>query len=311
LFDGYRRKMADEAAEPAQIRHIAWAFDDSTLFATGEWERIVEVWSIPERRRVSRFETVLDPGGRRLAFVGAERPVVVAAAWARYGIRGYDAVTGECLWQRRDLKKAQILTTVSGRRVAAGIEGRPLHVLSCDTGETLLMLRGVSSLHGRRGAAQAVAIVGSGIALFDVESGRRLWRADGPMYGSLLHAALGPDGVAVSQMGGPVCCYDMAGTEQWRWSPPGGEHVLRLGWSPSGNLLGVLRPYETRVSPGALLAFGPDGGLTSAAELVRPRAFEFDRGGELLALSTELVEGGPPAGSLRRVPDGSALWQFR
>jgi hypothetical protein len=74
-------------------------------FATAECEHAVEVWSLAERRLMSSFETVLDPGGRRLALLAEDRPIVVAGAYHRHGICAYDALSGDRLWQRKELKR--------------------------------------------------------------------------------------------------------------------------------------------------------------------------------------------------------------
>ncbi len=49
---------------------------------------VVGVWSVAGRARCAEFNTVYDFGGRRLALVPGERPVVVAGAWARHGVCG-------------------------------------------------------------------------------------------------------------------------------------------------------------------------------------------------------------------------------
>lgn len=59
----------------------------------------------------------------------------------------------------------------------------------------------------------------------------------------VLDSAFGRDGIAVAEAGGPVRCFDHDGAERWRWSPPPGEHVLRLAWAAHlDRFCGVLFP---------------------------------------------------------------------
>src|SRR5919198_3392303 len=271
------------------IRHIACPLATSSWFATGEWERTVEVWSTSGRSRVSSFETMLDPGGRRLAAVGESSPVVVSGAYHRYGIGGYDAATGEVLWQRNDLKRVQSLDPLPERRVAAGFDERSLHVLDGDTGETLAKIRAIEHLYARSDRPFAIGVGRSGAAwfgLYDLESIKRIWKEELSSF-TILHAALGPQSVAVAEVGGAVRCFDLDGIERWRWSPPGGEHVERLSWNESHGLFcGVLRPYETKRSPAALVTFDERGEIAAAAEIAEAMEYEFTSDGNALVVST-------------------------
>ena len=106
----------------------------------------VEVWSVGDARLLARFDTVVDFGGHRLALATAEdRLVVVAAAYDRLGVAGYDAMFGEGLWQRPNLKRAQHLEPAD-RLVVVSFERGPAHVLEASTGTTLATVRGCPAL---------------------------------------------------------------------------------------------------------------------------------------------------------------------
>ena len=295
------------------IRHIACPLATSSWFATGEWERAVEVWSTSEQSRVSSFETVLDPGGRRLAAVGENGPVVVAGAYNLYGIDGYDAATGEVLWQRNDLKRVQSLDPLPARQVAAGFEERSLHVLDGDTGETLAKIRAIEHLYARSDRPIAIGVGHSGAAwvgLYDLENGKRLWKEDLCSF-TILHAAIGPDSICIAEVGGAVRSLDYDGIEQWRWSPPGGEHVQRLSWSSSGGFFcGVLHPYETKTSPAALITFDERGDIAAANEIADAMEYEFTADGDSLVVSTLDAER-YSEGVVLSVSSADVTWRFR
>jgi hypothetical protein len=294
------------------IRHIACPLATSSWFATGEWERAVDVWSTSERSRVSSFETILDPGGRRLAALGEDRPVVVAGAYNRYGVRGYDAATGQVLWQRTDLKRVQSLDPLPERRVAAGFDDRSLHVLDGDTGETLVKIRAIEQFYARSDRPIAIGVGHSGsgwFGLYDLENFKRLWKEESSF--TILHAALGADSVSVAEVGGAVRCLDYDGIERWRWSPPAGEHVERLAWNSSGAFFcGVLHPYETKRSPAALITFDDHGDIAAANQIADAMEYEFTADGEALVLSTLDAER-YSEGVVLSVSSADVVWRFR
>jgi hypothetical protein len=58
-----------------------------------------------------RIRYYLDYGGRRIV-ISEDGQKCVCGCWERHGIIGYDANTGEQLWQRKELKKVQHIQLV-------------------------------------------------------------------------------------------------------------------------------------------------------------------------------------------------------
>ncbi len=96
--------------------------------ATPPWEEdllvaaapggLVDVWSLTRAERIATFETVWGSGGGwRGALVPGERSVVVAGAWERHGVCGYD-LSGERLWQERRPPLSSLATLPS--RISSG-----------------------------------------------------------------------------------------------------------------------------------------------------------------------------------------------
>jgi hypothetical protein len=299
----------------AAIRHIACPFESRPQwFATAEFERRADVWSLADRKLMSSFSTVLDFGGDRLAFLGGDSPTVVAGAYHRHGVCAYDARTGEQRWQRRDLKRVQQVQPLAGGRLAVSLDERPSHVLTRETGETVTTIREAVACYGTADRELALVAVGrrgpKAVVLYDLVTGRRRWK-EGLSSFAVLDAALGPDALVVSEAGGPVRCFDYDGIERWRWFPPPGEHVLRLAWSNGlGRFCGVLLEYESTGSQ-ALLAFGGNGEIESAIELAAATEHAFLAGGNLLVVAPLDDGGTSAAGEVLAVPSAELVWRFR
>ena len=115
-----------KAARMPEIRHVAAPRGEPDLFVAGEFERTAHVWCLSRATEVASVDTVFDFGGRRLALVTGDAPVIVAGAWARHGVCGY-SLTGEQLWQNKARSAIQHVTALRlgprRRRLREG--GRP------------------------------------------------------------------------------------------------------------------------------------------------------------------------------------------
>src|SRR4051794_3081527 len=98
------------------IRHMDAPRWEPDLFVAGEFEQTAHVWSLERATEVVKIDTVFDFGGRRLALVTGDTPVVVAGAWARHGVCGY-SVTGEQIWQDKTRSAVQHVTALARGRV--------------------------------------------------------------------------------------------------------------------------------------------------------------------------------------------------
>src|SRR4051812_25475088 len=110
------------------IRHVAAPRWEPDLFVAGEFDRTAQVWSVSRATEVAHVDTVFDFGGRRLALVTGEMPVIVAGAWARHGVCGY-SLTGEQMWQNKARSAVQTVTALASSRVAVGYATGPAAVL--------------------------------------------------------------------------------------------------------------------------------------------------------------------------------------
>lgn len=271
--------------------------DDTIATATlnlrmdGTTDGSVQVWSIAERAPRAEFDTVLDFGGRRLALCGAsDRLVVVAGAWERHGICGYDGRTGEQLWQRKDLKKVQALSPVDGNAVAACFDTRPMHLLDLANGNTVATVRGVRRFWQSRHAPVGAAEVAGHVALIGSDDWTVRWRA--PVAGfALLDAAFAPDGLLLTNVAdstfdadavSSVYCFSLAGNLLWQRAVPPETNVPWLSWDAKADeWLGIRHNVEKR-EPEMLLRWSREGDLLSRVALGYVGEYAFMPSGQLL-----------------------------
>ncbi|GAB3216434.1 hypothetical protein GCM10027586_09450 [Kineococcus gypseus] len=195
------------------LREVAAPPWEEDLLVTAEFERVVHVWSRERAARRATFETVHDFGGRRVALVPGEQPVVVAGAYTRHGVCGYD-LTGERLWQDRSRTGVQVLTALAGGRVAVSGDRGPTRVLDAATGDEVRSLRGV---------LQVIALA-EDLSLAVSSGWCRLLDGSLDPLGPRITTGLNPvwlaagDGeqLAISGIGGPLRFLDLDGRERAR-----------------------------------------------------------------------------------------------
>lgn len=247
------------------------------------FERVVSVWNLDPPGHVATFPTILDFGGSRLA-LSEEGATVVCGAYGE-GVAAYSAETGQLIWQRRDIKRPQRISTSTSRRIVyVAPDDGPCLVLSLDSGEIVDRLRGVRwvvespfsphlFLDRRR-----PAVVGQ-----DLETLIDLPRTTF----AFLDVAFGPASVAVTEAGGPVRCIDLASRrELWTFTPSRGIHCLTLAFCPDRrSFVGVLWPFE-RGGPKELVAFDDSGSRSVLADLGASAEECFCRRGSILLVSS-------------------------
>lgn len=224
------------------VRHVV-AAERASRVALGQFKRTVEVWDLRPVRRVAKFETVLDFGGRRLVLSDGG-DVLVAAAYHRFGVAAYAADTGMLLWQRRDIKRSQYLSVShSSRIVYVGVEGGPCLALSLDDGTQARQLRGVrdiveSPYDSLALLDQARPIVAAGSGL------ERLFAVERTTF-AFLATAFSRTHIAISEAGGSVRCIALnSGQVAWTFAPPDGVHCLQLAYCEDvAAFVGVLWPF--------------------------------------------------------------------
>lgn len=273
------------------LRSVACPAEGGAVAATVDDRGRVALWSLEERRSLAEWEAAAE----RVAVAGDG--VVVASA---VGVRGHDDDARE-RWARDELRQVRVLRPLAGGFVVAVT--RELHVLDALTGTDVARFAGLGDLFGGDGgeALGIDRIGGLNIELLELPEGTRLWRTKLAAYG-VVDAAVGAE-IALAETAGAVRVFDLRGGEQWRWTPPRGEHVARVAWLPGGFLAAVLSPFARTV--GAVLAvLEPGGGLVTTHDLGRCVDSDFlpDGRGVVVARADRA--------ELLRVPDAAVIWTF-
>jgi hypothetical protein len=302
--------VSEDDAPVGWIREIVCA-SGGDLFVAAEFSSRVEVYSLAQRERVSRFETVFEGRGR-LGFSCESRPKLLAGEYNRYGVRAYDPLSGEEIWRRPDLKRVEY---VCGTRygVAVGVECGPLRLLDAATGEPTQSLRGVSALYaGDHGLAVAAGVSGSHrFAIVDLENdAKRVWSGRSENF-VISDAAVGSKAIAVADLG--ITCLGLDGIELWRWGEPDSFNVHAMAWRSNGEL--VVAGWRGSGKGTTVLVFARDGTLTETLELPPAFACAFTPGARYLVASIAQGSGiageGTTTGMGFDLPHTQSDWTFR
>lgn len=228
--------------------------------ALSEFKQTVSVWDLDPPRHVATFSTILDFGGARLA-LSHDGATVVCAAYHREGVAAYSAETGDLLWQRRDIKRPQRISTSPRGQVAyvATEDGRCV-VLALDTGEVTRALRGVRWVVESPFSPRF--FVDQNCPAVTDETFETLVVVPRTTF-AFLDMAFAPHSFAVAESGGPVTCVDLeSGRKLWAHDPIGGVHCLALTYCEHlGVFAGVLWPFENG-GPKELVIFDGRGSPT-------------------------------------------------
>jgi hypothetical protein len=288
----------------AQNNHIvciATSSVNADVFATAESDGTVKLWSISNRRKLNEFPTIYDFCGPRLALVSDLQTQVVAGSWTK-GVRAYDYLTGQCVWQRRDLKYVQQVISFLSKdtsSVGVALEKGPFRLLTVQTGEDAGRVSGIRKVFPSP-LSDLCLLVGKK----DVQLSRRwathLWKK--PLISfAVLDAAFSNGLVAFSEAAGPVRCYDLLGEQAWCFQPKKGWHVTTVGWGGQAPRWFVVNfNYEGDGST-LLLEIDQTGTAKEISELGKHVEMAFLPNGEYLITSR---------GNVISTRSGEPLWSF-
>jgi outer membrane protein assembly factor BamB len=270
------------------VRLLASSWSGSVI-AAAEFRRTVHVWDVAAERHVATFQTIMDPGGTRLA-VTQDGRICIAAAYHVEGIAGYVASDGTEVWRRKDLKMTQTLrVSLDNRRVYACFDNRSCQVLNRETGKTIKTWPGVRDVW--ESPYQSVMLLEKRTLVLQSPEERKIASIPAESF-AVLCVAFGPGLVCVSESTGPLRCLDtQTGEERWRFQEKG-QHFLELAFADHGQaFVGVCWPYEHGGSF-RLLRFEPQSGAASVVtELGKAGAFEFClRGTRLLSSDGSIMD---------------------
>ncbi|MBN8733362.1 MAG: PQQ-binding-like beta-propeller repeat protein [Acidobacteria bacterium] len=245
-------------------------------------KRTVQIWDLTASQRISQFETVFYFGGRRIA-LSPDGDRCAAAEWNKGrhgGVACYDAVTGNVLWQRSDIRHTQAVRfSASGEHVYCRLNEGPLQQLNAATGETTQKFRGAFGITDSPYSTDRLLEKSAG---FLVQAAREFVIPRESF--APLDAAFSPDALCLSEGGGPVRCFDChTAHERWRYQPPPGCHITRLVYRPAdGNFYGVELRYQEASSHHLIRCHAHTGQPETVRLLPSPSNMAFVPAGDLV-----------------------------
>lgn len=312
-----RHPMADvKALARERVCGVDAPIDSADLFATSACDGPeISIWSLAERRRISRFETVYTRYTSGYTLIAVERPLLLLGNWERYGVSAYDAISGELLWRRKDLKRVGVVGLMNdGLTVAVSPSERPMTMLSILSGETVARLRATRDIVPSIYGSYALHIGTRQCLLRSFPDGAPLWPQ--PLNDmSILSTAMGPDSILLSRgwidwddgtpyidrRHNPVRCIGLDGTFRWDWQPAPACQLNAMAWSEGHHCWFGLEWSWRDGGPFCLVQLSADGQLLGRSGPTNiHRAAFMDRGN--LLVSAE--------GAVLSLPDCTPVWTF-
>ena len=220
------------------IHHVSCSKGFPDLFATAYTEKYVTVWSFQNKRKISELDTILDFGGRRLLISQHPFPVLITGAYQRYGLCAYDPFNGSVIWHRKDLNKVQRLRSgvfKDGKLyISVCIQSRPCHLIDFQTGDTIVTFRGINDIYPGSKIPSAIMVDKKYIKYYSFASNSFEWKVNKIEF-AVLDCHIGEKFILVSEVGGPLRCFDHEGNELWQWHCPEEHHILNVMWDEKSN----------------------------------------------------------------------------
>jgi hypothetical protein len=281
---------------------------ESSLIAATEFESQVRVYDVERRELVTELLTPFQYGGRLVAVIGSDRPLLLAGAYYSHGVAAYDVRQSRLLWQRKDMNRAQAITVCERtRRVGISRDGAGTSILCADSGETLLTLRGTEDLEFGPDPNLVLELGRKGAAVLNTSTGTANWRVPGPCF----WGTWGDSGVVVNRhyedsgeygSFGPAFleAFSPGGDPLWRFPARQGAHFLHMAFNSVANTW-TCYEFGYATDESHLLTLTPEGELV-ARVVVPARVSCATTGGARYAVLSD--------GSVRDPLTSEVIWQF-
>ncbi len=210
------------------IRSMASSKSPDFVLAA-EFQDILHVWDLNTQSSAATMAANFDFGGERVA-QSNDGQIIYCAAYQRYGVSAYNRADGSLIWNRRDLKKCQVVRIADDDTgIWCAFDDGPMQYLDRVDGRTILSLRGVRDicvspyqplrLQENKKHCELVRIGSEKVIKIPTETF------------AVLSMTFAPGFVIFSQAGGATRCLNVeTGTEIWR-RQEADSHCLQLGYS--------------------------------------------------------------------------------
>jgi hypothetical protein len=225
------------------IREIS-AARTSPLICAAFVEKTAQIWDVDAQQKVGEFSARFSFGAENLAMHPDGGFVVTGSSAARGGsIASYRVPDGHSEWRRDRLPyPACIRFGQSGQDVYYTLQDRRVERTNALTGVPVEVFRDTNHYFEGPGAQALIAPVSTADYLLVAEHKIPIPK----LTFAILDVVFGATSLCITESAGPVRCIDyLTGTEQWRYTPAEGSHVLRLHYNRlDGFFYGVLWHYQ-------------------------------------------------------------------
>ncbi|MFZ4508990.1 MAG: WD40 repeat domain-containing protein [Fimbriimonas sp.] len=261
---------------------------DADVFVTAREPNEVTVWDLADMRPMRSFEAPIDLGGRRLA-LSPDGAACFAGTYYQYGLAAYEVATGQLIWQRRDLKKVQVLQlSPDGSRLYAELDGRALTELDAATGETKNTLRGVKEI--RESPFANIQLRAARRLEVRTTNGEKLLSFPRENF-AVLDATFSETMLLTSEAAGELRCFNLdTGAEAWRYALAD-SHALRVGYHEERGLFSAVVYRYNSDGKTWLVRFAMDGSPSEPEELPPSWLYGYaKRGSRLVVVGEQAAE---------------------
>jgi len=273
-----------------KIRHISASYSGNKI-ALGEFEKVVQIFDIDTLNTISEFNSILSFGGKRIT-INELGNICVCGAWAKFGLVGYNALNGEVIWQRKDLKKVQHLSILRSNSdlFFANFSKSASKLISFKDGSEINKIIGVENYYESRFEPINVYDKSTSIELVNRITGNRISKIDRQTFATL-SLDFAKDCFCVSEAAGPISCYELdKGRLKWRLPIGMDGHYLSLAYNELlDRFIGISWPY---LNGGDMKIhyMNPDSGKNDyVINIKKPAVTEFAKEGRLLITSNKEI----------------------
>jgi len=208
-----------------KMRHIV-TDQESPIFLTAEFEKRIYSWNINTYELLSKFDSILDFGGQRLA-IGKDGTQCIAASYGGCGVSMYDVLTGSEIWRRKDINKVQFVTfdfLNKNKKIYVGAERKPLLILNADDGSDDSKLSSTTKIYFDSWSSKRFLLKGKNTVSSDG------FNITSPTFAFLDVQGIGK-GVVLSAVCNDLIYYDYNEKKiKWKVSPQKNEYFLKVSY---------------------------------------------------------------------------------
>jgi len=281
---------ADMRDRTLGLAEIAVPIHASDLVAVSDGLGRVRILAAPSGVELAVFDTVLDPGGERLAVLqGPGVDLVAAGSWDRREVVAYRADSGREVWRRSGVGRVQrIAPAGKGGYLTIAFDTGPLLVLDGRSGRSVARINGARAYWQAAFSDMAVVATSDSLSIADSATWTRRGRYRLHSFAVLDVAMNSESRIVVSEPAevrvrgsGHISCLTAELRLLWELTTPPGTHVPWLGYHSQQSVwVGV--EVDLRGNGRTLVSWDVDGDWRSRVTVPISADYAFTADGAIL-----------------------------